>query len=83
MKTIVTLLDLSEVTPTVMEHTERMAKTLHAKVVLMHVLPEDKAPSKTPQGRAGQRKRDESIEADYRQLSSLAETAAPSRVHFG
>jgi nucleotide-binding universal stress UspA family protein len=81
MKTIVTLLDLSEVTPTVMEHTERMAKTLHAKVVLMHVLPEDKAPSKTLQGPASrQGKRDESIEADYRHLSSLADYLRQTRV---
>ncbi len=74
MKTIVTLLDLSEVTPTVMEHTERMAKSLHAKVVLMHVLPEATAPTKTLQGRPPrQAKRDTLIEADYQLLSSLAE----------
>jgi nucleotide-binding universal stress UspA family protein len=72
MKTIVTLLDLSDMTPNAMEHTERMAKSLRAKVVLMHVLPEDTTPAKARK-EPSPPKRDASIEADYHRLTSLAD----------
>jgi nucleotide-binding universal stress UspA family protein len=82
MKTIVALVDFSDVTTKVIKETEAMAKALNARVVLLHSVPKEPVVidlgllSPTVTGAPNDRKKD----ADYAKLLDLRDSLASSGV---
>ena len=68
MPTIVTLIDYSDITPSVIARAEQLAKALHSRVILIHVVPNKHA------GRT-------SIEEDYKELTSIGNRLAKTGVN--
>ena len=83
MKTIVALVDFSDVTPKVMEQSQKLAKAFDARVVLLHTVPSEPVVMElgvvsptvlvTPSERR--------IEADYDKLLDLRDSLAVSGVN--
>ncbi len=83
MKTIVALVDFSDVTPKLIEHARAFAQAFGSQVVILHVVPEE--PSVVDLGLASptimQSPSEKRIEADYNQLLSLRDTLAAAGVN--
>ena len=75
MTTIVTLIDYTDVTPKLIEQTERYAKALGSQVILVHVVSKDPMALVTdPVSQIpSEERRRELIAADFKHLSSLAD----------
>lgn len=75
MNTIVTLIGFSDVTPRLIEETERFAKALRSQVIVVHVVSKDPMVlEKTDANQIpSEERRKELIAEDYKRLSSLAE----------
>jgi len=82
MKTIIALVDFSDVTPQVVEHAALHARTFGARLVLVHVVPAE--PAVVEFGIASptlmQPPSERRIEADYNQLLSLRDSLDKSGV---
>ena len=82
MKTIVALVDFSDVTPRVIEQTQKMAKAFDAQVVVLHVVP--KEPVVLGIGVAAPVvlaiPSEEAIQADYARLTGIRDALAQSGV---
>lgn len=70
MATIVTLIDYSDVTPAVVERAEQLAKALHSRVILIHVVPKE---TRNAGGK--------SIEEDYKELTIIGNRLAKTGVN--
>ena len=82
MKTIIALVDFSDVTPRVIEQSTLMARTFGARLILVHVVPAE--PAVVELGLASptllQPPSERRIEADYNQLLNLRDSLAKSGV---
>jgi nucleotide-binding universal stress UspA family protein len=70
MNTIVTLVDFSGMTPKLIEQSERFAKALHARVILIHIQPKE----------AKLRSKETNAEG-YKRLTALGATLAKANVN--
>jgi nucleotide-binding universal stress UspA family protein len=84
MKTIVALVDFSDVTTRVIEQATQLAKAFQSKVTLLHVVPEQ--PAVVELGLASptvfQPPSERKIEADYNRLLDLRDSLADSGVNI-
>jgi nucleotide-binding universal stress UspA family protein len=82
MKTIVALVDFSDVTPPVLEHATKLARAFQSRLVLLHAVPDQPAvvelglASPTVMVEPSEKK----IEADYNGLLDLRDSLAESGV---
>jgi nucleotide-binding universal stress UspA family protein len=82
MKTIVALVDFSDVTPPVLDHATKFARAFQARLVLLHAVPDHPAvvelglASPTVMVEPSEKK----IEADYNSLLDLRDSLAQSGV---
>jgi len=83
MKTIVALVDFSDVTPKVLEHARTLATAFDSRVIILHVVPEE--PAVVDLGLASptfmQSPSEKRIEADYNQLLGLRDPLAAAGVN--
>ncbi len=85
MKTIVALVDFSDLTTRIVEQASKMATAFHGKLILLHVVPEQPAvvelgvASPTVLQPASEKK----VEADFNRLLDLRDTLANSGVNVG
>lgn len=73
MNTIVTLIDFSGLTPKLIEQSERYAKALASRVILLHILPMEPVMMGMGDAFPAQQSRRDFLEADYQSLSGLGD----------